>query len=139
MGFTNGCFALDCVPASNPAATTTVFNGLSFTNATFNVTTAGGFVSIDNPRARRTSTTSARSRSREPRSPTPESLRPVGQLHGSAGNDTATVLIKDTLTGVVAGRTTEEGLHRLRQHGEALTFGSGETAGSFDFFVNDGR
>ena len=60
-GYTNGCFGLACVPAANSAPSSITLNGLTYTNATFSVTSAGGFAAIAPRRAHRTSTTSARS------------------------------------------------------------------------------
>jgi hypothetical protein len=46
VGFTNGCFGLACVPVANPAPSSSSLGGLSYTNAVFNLTSAGGFAAI---------------------------------------------------------------------------------------------
>ncbi len=48
IGFTNGCFGLDCTPTSNPSPTFAQIGGLTYNSSTFQVTSAGGFVAIGN-------------------------------------------------------------------------------------------
>ncbi len=51
-GYTNGCFyttpGVACSPETTAGARTDVFGPLTYTNSTFNVTTAGGFAAIGN-------------------------------------------------------------------------------------------
>ena len=147
IGFSNGCFGLDCIPAANPAATSDVLAGLTFTNSTFNVTTAGGFVSIGNgPGTPNVDNLGSFTLTGAPFTYTGShfdllvtfTAPPSAVLTTPpAGPTPNSVLIKDTLTGVVA--STDNGgifidFDNTLKH---FTFGSGATAGSFDFFVND--
>jgi len=138
VGFTNGCFGLDCVPASNPAATTFVFNGLSFTNSTFNVMTGGGFVSIGSgPATPNVDNLGSFTLTGAPFTYTGNHFDLLVSFTAPPGTTPPTVLFKDTLTGVVAGTDNGEVFVDFDNTVKHFTFGSGATAGSFDFFVND--
>jgi hypothetical protein len=45
-GYTNGCFGPACVPPNTSATQNATLLGLTYTNSTFNGTTAGGFLAI---------------------------------------------------------------------------------------------
>ena len=138
IGFTNGCFGLDCVPASNPAATSTVFNGLSFTNSTFNVTTAGGFVSIGSgPGTPNVDNLGSFTLTGAPFTYTGNHFDLLVSFTAPPGTTPPSVLIKDTLTGVVAATDNGGVFIDFDNTVKHFTFGSGDLVGSFDFFVND--
>ena len=138
-GTAGGCFGLNCTPLTPTSSGT--FGGLTYTNSTFNVTTSGGFVSIGSA----------------PGTPNANNLGSMA-LSGSAftytgnpgshfdllvtftappGTTPNNVLIKDTISGAVTSTDNGGVFIDFDNTPKHFTFGSGGTAGSFDFFVND--
>jgi hypothetical protein len=135
-GSTSGCFGTACTPAASAT-----LNGLTFTNSTFSVSSAGGLASIGDAPA-------------TPNFNNLGSLSLTGAAFGYSG--TFSLLVTFTappatspnstsfagaLSGMVNGSasTTDNGgifidFDNTPHH---FTFGSGATAGSFDFAVND--
>ncbi len=138
-GSAGGCFGLNCTPAT--ATTDDAFGGLTYTHSTFNVTTVGGFVSIGN-------------------APGTPNLDNLGSIALSAlpftytgnpgshfdllvtftappGTTPGSFLFHDTIIGAVSGTDNGGVFIDFDNTPKHFTFGSGATAGSFDFFVND--
>ncbi len=46
QGYTNGCFGVACAPETVSGNVLDIFQGLTYRNSMFNVTTSGGFVAI---------------------------------------------------------------------------------------------
>ncbi len=138
-GTAGGCFGLNCTPAT--ATSDGSFGGLTYTHSTFNVTTVAGFVSVGN----------------QPGSPNVDNLGSL-TLSGTPftytgnpgshfdllvtftappGTTPSSVLIKDTIIGAVSSTDNGGVFVDFDNSVKHFTFGSGATAGSFDFFVND--
>lgn len=137
VGFTNGCFGLACVPVANPALSSIVLGGLTYTNSTFNVTSAGGFAAIGSaPGTPNVDNLGSFTLTGAPFTYTGSHFDLLASFPAPPGTTPGSVLVTD-LSGIVAG--TDNGgvfidFDNTPQH---FTFGSGSTAGSFDFFVND--
>ncbi len=135
-GTASGCFGLDCVPASTTSTGT--LGGLTYTNSTFNVTSAGGIASIGNmPGTPNLANLGSFTLTGATFSYTGTHFDLLVTFTAPPGTTPNSVLIKDTLTGVVTA--TDNGgifidFDNTKKH---FTFGSGATAGAFDFFVND--
>jgi hypothetical protein len=141
VGYSDGCFAAaPCTPPTTPTTATQsiAFQGLTYNNSTFNVTTAGGFVSIGNgPGAPNvdnlgsfTLTGAAGSYSGEHFDLRVTFTAPPATVPGS-------VVFSDVITGTVNSVDNGGIFIDLDNTVKHFTFGSGDTGGSFDFFVND--
>ena len=114
-------------------------SGLTYTNSTFSVTSARQF--------RGDRQCPGHAKRRQPRLVHLDghavhvhwqSLRPAGLVHGAAGDDAGKRADERHPLGDRHFDRQRRHLHRLRQHGQALHLRVGiDTAGSFDFFVND--
>ena len=137
-GFTNGCFVAGCTPTQTASPTTTTLNGLSFTNSTFNVTTAGGFVSIgDAPATPNVNNLGSFSLTSAPFSYAGGAFDLLVTFSAPPGTTPNPVLFTSVVSGNVMA-TQNGGVFINFDNGmRHFTFGSGPTAGSFDFFVND--
>jgi hypothetical protein len=140
VGGANGCFGLACVPPMPGGVQTDTFGGLTFTSSTFDVTSAGtpGFASIGNIAG----TPNHNNLGSFTLAGTPFvydgghfDLRVTFTL--PLGTTPNTWVFTDTLTGQV-GTTNNGGVFiDFDNTPKHFTFGSGGTAGSFDFFIND--
>ena len=140
VGTTSACFGLACVPPSSGPVQTTTFGGLTYTSSSFDVTSAGppGFASIGN----KPGTPNLNNLGSFELSTTPFSydgghfdLRVTFSL--PTGTTPNTFVFTDTLSGTV-GTTNNGGIFvDFDNTPKHFTFGSGTTAGSFDFFIND--
>ena len=139
-GFTDGCFGLACVPPATPITATQAitFGGLTYNNSTFSVTTAAGFLSLGG----------------SPGSPNVDNLGSFtlsgtpfvyNGAHMSIGviftapssvapNNT---VFSDTIIGTVFSIDNGGVFIDFDNNMKHYTFGSGPTAGQFDFWIND--
>lgn len=141
VGFSNACFgAAPCIPPTTPTTATQsiTFNGLTYNNSTFNVTTAGGFVAIGNMIG-------------TPNVDNFGSFTLAGSPFVYDGQHfdlrvtftappstvPSSVIFTDTITGTVSAADNGGIFVDLDNTVKHFTFGSGDAAGSFDFFVND--
>jgi hypothetical protein len=138
VGFTNGCFVAGCTPTATSAATSTTLNGLTFTNSTFNVTTAGGFASVGNgPGTPNVNNLGSFTLTGAPFSYAGNSFDLLVSFTAPPGTSPNPALFTSVVSGNV--QSTDNGgifvnFDNSMRH---FTFGSGDTAGSFDFFIND--
>jgi hypothetical protein len=138
VGFTNGCFGLDCVPASTSASTSSTLNGLTFLNSNFNVTTAGGFVSIGAaPATPNLDNLGSFTLTGSPFTYNGNDFDLLITFTAPPGTTPNSVLVKDKITGTVAATDNGGVFIDFDNTPKHFTFGSGATAGSFDFFLND--
>lgn len=135
-GTASGCFGLNCVPATTTSTGTV--GGLVYTNSSFNVTTSSGFLSIGNgPGTPNLDNLGSFNLSGTPFTYTGTHFDLLVTFTAPPGTTPNSVLIKDTLTGTVSS-TDNGGIYvDFDNTPKHFTFGSGATAGSFDFFVND--
>jgi len=133
VGSTKGCFGVACAPG---ASATLV--GLTYADSTFNVTSAGGFASIGNgPGTPNLDNLGSFTLTTAPFTYTGNHFDLQVSFTAPPGTTPGSVLIHDTINGVV-GATDNGGLFiDLDNTPKHFTFGSGPTAGSFDFFLND--
>ena len=135
LGFTNGCFGLACVPAANPAASSVVLGGLIYTNSTFNVTSAGGFAAIGSaPGTPNVDNLGSFTLTGDPFT---YSGSHFDLLASFTAPGSVSALVTDTLSGTVVGTDNGGAFIDFDNTPRHITFGSGSTAASFDFFVND--
>ncbi|MDQ2928294.1 MAG: hypothetical protein M3R22_09040, partial [Pseudomonadota bacterium] len=143
IGYTDGCFAVSpataCSPTANPAdqSTTLAGSGLTFTDSNFNVTTAGGFVSIGTaPASPDRNNLGSFALSNAPFVYNGQHFDLLASFTAPPGTTPGQVLFTDLLTGTVdaTGGGVFLDFDNTPKH---FTFGSGSSAGSFDFFVND--
>ena len=143
-GYTDGCFlpSLTCAPVPDPANNTVTVGGLTYNDATFTGTTIGGFLGIgaagQEPPGLNTNNLGSFTLSGTPFNYTGEqfSLRvaftaPAGILPSS------TPVFHSTITGQVFSGTNGSLNFNFDNTEQLFTFGSGATAGSFRFSVND--
>jgi hypothetical protein len=140
-GYSDGCFATaPCVPPTTPTTATQsiTFNGLTYNNSTFNVTTAAGFVAIGNaPGTPNVDNLGSFTLTGTPFVYNGEHFDLRVTFTAPPSTAPGTVIFSDVITGTV--NSVDNGgifvdLDNTMKH---FTFGSGSTAGSFDFFVND--
>jgi len=130
VGSATGCFGLNCVPPGS-----VVLSGLTYLNSTFNVTTAGGFVSIGNvPGTPNVDNLGSFSLSGTPFTYNGSHFDLLVSFTAPPGVSPTSVLIKDTLTGQVISSDNGGVFIDFDNTPKHFTFGGG---GSFDFFVND--
>jgi hypothetical protein len=138
VGGTTGCFGLACVPPAVGGVQTDTFGGLTYTSATFDVTSAGGFVSIGS----KPDTPNVKNLGSFTLAGTPFSydgghfdLRVTFTL--PIGTTPNTWVFVDTLSGTV-GTTDNGGIFvDFDSTPKHFTFGDSTTHGAFDFFIND--
>ncbi len=137
-GYTNGCFGLACVPAASPSPSSVVSNGLTFTNSTFSVTSAGGFAAIGSaPATPNVNNLGSFTLTGAPFTYTGSHFDLLVSFTAPPGTTPSSVLVTDSLTGVVTSTDNGGIFLDFDNTPKHFTFGSGDTAGSFDFDVND--
>jgi len=138
VGFTNGCFVAGCTPTATASPTSTTLNGLTYTNSTFNVTTAGGFASVGNaPGTPNVNNLGSFTLTGAPFSYGGGSFDLLVSFSAPPGTSPNPTLFTSVVSGNVIA-TDNGGIFINFDNGmRHFTFGSGDTAGSFDFFVND--
>jgi hypothetical protein len=157
QGFTNGCFNCGTTVPNSAAPQTDTFNGLTFVSSDFNVNTAGGFAGIG---AAPTPTAPAAGLNT-----TGGNFNNLGSIMVGTGLNTTftgnTFSLRVTFTvpaGVTGGNSTNGNIFAATLLGavaadatgntggvtinflnpiQTFTFGSGATAGSFQFRVNN--
>jgi hypothetical protein len=133
VGSTNGCFGVGCTPG----ATATV-GGLTYANSTFDVTTAGGYDSVANGTGKHNvDNLGSFTLTGMPFTYTGGHFDLQVAFTAPPGTTPNSVVIHDTLTGIVSSTDNGGVFVDLDNTAKHFTFGSGPTAGSFDFFVND--
>ena len=144
IGYTDGCFGAACVPTANasPQTITLDSTGLSFNDSSFNATTANGFLSIGSqgettPAANFNNLGSF-------------TLTAVPHVYDGTNFElketftappsilpTPSPVYTDTIIGTVFGTNMGGVFINFDNTPKNFSFGSGPTAGTFSFFVND--
>lgn len=138
IGYSNGCFATapatTCAPTNTPLAQTATIGGLTYLNSNFDVTTAGGFVSIGSgPGTPNIDNLGSFSLSSAPFVYNGQRFDLLVTFTVPPGTTPGSGLFTDTLTGTV-NRTGGGVFVDFDNSPQHFTFDGG---GSFDFFVND--
>lgn len=141
-GFTDGCFGVvSCVPPTTPTTATQSisFLGLTYNNSTFHATTAAGFVSIGgSPGTPNVDNLGSFSLSGLPAVYTGGQKFNLGVVFTSpAGVTPSNTLFTDIITGTVFAADNGGVFINFDNTVQHFTFGSGPTAGAFDFWIND--
>jgi PEP-CTERM motif-containing protein len=137
-GFTNGCFGTACTPTSTSAPTTISFNTLSFTNSTFSVTSSGGSAPIgQEPGTPNFNNLGSMTLAGSPFTYPGNTFRLLVTFTAPPGTAPPTSTFTASFSGMPV--TTNNGgiFIDFDNTPQNFTFGSGATAGSFNFFVND--
>jgi hypothetical protein len=129
QGSTDGCFGMGCAPAA-----TATLTGLTFTDSTFNVNTAAGFVSIGNaPGTPNLNNLGSFALTGSPFVYTGNDFELTVSFSAPAGTNPASSVFTSDLMGTV-GATDNGGVFvDFDNTPKAFTFDSG----MFTFFVND--
>lgn len=137
QGSTDGCFGMACTPVSG----TTSFGGLSYSDSMFNVTTAGGFVSVGNaPGTPNVDNLGSFTLSGSPFTYTgnPGAVFDlVVAFTAPPGTTPGSTRISSTVTGNVISSDNGGVFINFDNTPRNFSYGSGATAGTFTFFVND--
>ena len=134
VGFTNGCFVSGCSPTINPAAQTVVLNGLSYTNSTFNVTSAGGFALIgSNAATPNVDNLGSFTLTGDPFTYTGQHFDLAVTFTAPPGTTPGTSVFSSDILGAVVGTDNGGVFVDFDNTVKHYTW----TGGSFDFFVND--
>jgi hypothetical protein len=139
-GFTNGCYGLACVPVASSAPSSIVLtgSGLTYTNSTFSVTSAGNFAAIGSaPATPNVDNLGSFTLTGTPFTYTGSHFDLLVSFTAPPGTTPGSVLVTDTLSGIVTSTDNGGIFIDFDNTAKHFTFGSGSTAGSFDFFVND--
>lgn len=133
QGATDGCFGMACAPAS-----TATLTGLTYRDSTFNVTTAAGFVSIGDVAATPNfNNLGSFSLTSSPFVYTGNRFELTVSFSAPAGTTPGSSVFTSLLQGTV-GATDNGGVFvNFDNTPQVFTYGSGATAGTFTFFVND--
>ena len=139
IGYTDGCFsATSCTPQSTPGSQSATFRGLTYNNSTFDATTAGGFLSIGAaPGSPNFDNLGSFSLSGAPFVYNGEHFDLRVTFTAPPGTTPGSVVIQDVLTGTVASANNGGVFIDFDNTVKNFTFGSGDTSGTFSFFVND--
>ncbi len=133
-GFTDGCFTLNCVPISSAAAQSVTLAGLTYTNSTFNVGAAGGFLAIGNVAATpNVNNMGSFTLTGAPFTYTGNHFDLLVSFSAPPGTTPGSVLIKDTLTGIVSSTDNGGVLVDFDNTHKFFTY----SGGTFEFWVND--
>ena len=134
-GYTNGCFGGACVPPTTAGAQSATLMGLTYSNSTFDVTTAGGFVSIGATFASpNIDNLGSFTLTGLPSVYTGHSFDLRVTFTAPTGTSPNTVVFNDMLTGTVSGTNNGGVFVDFDNTVKHFTFAGG---GTFDFFVND--
>jgi hypothetical protein len=139
-GFTNGCYGLACVPVASNAPSSIVLagSGLTYTNSTFSVTSAGGMAAIGSgPATPNVDNLGSFTLTGAPFTYNGSHFDLLVSFTAPPGTTPGSVVVTDTLTGTVASTDNGGVFLDFDNTPKHFTFGSGSTAGSFDFTVND--
>ena len=140
-GFTDGCFGVvSCVPPTTPTTATqsTSFLGLTYNNSTFNVTTAAGFVSIGgSPGTPNLNNLGSFSLSGLPAAYGGEKFNVGVVFTAPAGVTPGNTLFTSIITGTVLSADHGGVFINFDNTVQHFTYGSGPTAGAFNFWIND--
>ena len=141
VGFTDGCFATSlCAPPTTPASPSQSisFQGLTYNNSTFDVTTAGGFVSIGNmPGVPNVNNLGSFTLTGAPGVYNGEHLDLRVTFTLPLSTTPGTVVFSDIVMGTVNSVDNGGVFVDVDNSVHHLVVGSGSTTGLFDFFVND--
>lgn len=135
-GYTNGCFGAGCVPAANPAPSSLTLpgSGLTYTNSTFDVTTAGGFVSIGAaPGTPNNDNLGSFTLSGTPFVYNGNNFNLLVSFTAPPGTNPSSALFTDSIIGTVTSNSNGGVFINFDNTPQHFTF----AGGSFDFFVND--
>ena len=142
IGYSGGCFAISpattCAPPNTAALQTTTLDGLTYANSNFDVTTAGGFVSIGaSPGTPNIDNLGSFSLSNLPFVYDGQHFDLLVTFTAPSGTSPSQGIFTDTLTGTVSatGGGVFIDFNNTPQYFN-FPMPAGGT-GSFDFFVND--
>ncbi len=138
VGYTDGCFGMACVPPTTAGGTqTATFQGLTYTASTFNATTSNGFLGIgSSPATPNFNNLGSFSLSGAPFSYSGDfDLRVTFQL--PSGIIPGSAIFTDVVTGSVSASNVGGVFIDFDNTPKSFSFGSGATAGTFTFLVND--
>ena len=140
IGYSDGCFATapatTCAPTDTSSSQTATVGGLTYLNSNFDVTTAGGFVSIGSgPGTPNIDNLGSFSLSNAPFVYNGQHFDLLVTFTAPPGTSPGSSVFTDTLTGTVNanGGGVFVNFDNTPQH---FTFGP-DNSGEFDFFVND--
>jgi hypothetical protein len=138
VGYSDGCFAISpattCAPTNTSSTQTATLGGLTYLNSTFDVTTAGGFVSIgSSPETPNIDNLGSFALSTAPFVYNGEHVDLLVTFTTPPGTTPVSATFTDTLTGTVnaTGGGVFIDFDNTPKH---FSFDGG---GQFDFFVND--
>ena len=142
IGYSDGCFAASpattCAPTNTASTQTTSLAGLTYVNSNFDVTTAGGFVSIGSgPGTPNLDNLGSFSLSASPFVYNGQHFDLLVTFTAPPGTTPGQGVFTDMLTGTVNSTGGGGVFIDFDNTPQSFTFGSGDTSGQFTFFVND--
>ena len=139
IGYTDGCFSTSsCSPQTEPGAQSATFLGLTYKNSTFDATTADGFLSIGAaPTTPNFNNLGSFSLTGAPFRYNGEHFDLRVTFTAPPGTTPNSVVIEDVLTGTVSSINNGGVFIDFDNTVKNFAFGSGDTSGTFSFFVND--
>jgi hypothetical protein len=133
-GFTDGCFGAACVPPTQSPPQTATLGGLTYLDSAFNVTTAGGFVSIGSaPANPNIDNLGSFTLDGTPFTYTGSHFDLLVNFTAPPGTSPGSQIFTDSITGVVASLSNGGAFIDFDNTLKSFTF----DGGSFTFFVND--
>jgi hypothetical protein len=137
-GFTNGCFGTACTPTATSAPTSTPFNTLTYTNATFSVISSGGMALIgDAPATPNFNNLGSMTLAGAPFTYPGNAFDLLVSFTAPPGTAPPSAVFTMTFNGMPVATDNGGIFIDFDNTPKHFTFGSGATAGSFDFFIND--
>ena len=140
IGYSDGCFAVSpatsCLPTNTSSSQSTTLGGLTYLNSTFDVETAGGFVSIGaGPGTPNIDNLGSFTLTGDPFSYTGQHFDLLVTFTAPPNTIPGSSVFTDLLIGTVSatGGGVFVNFDNTPQH---FTFGA-DNSGQFDFFVND--
>lgn len=135
VGYTDGCFGAVCTPVQAVGASTANLVGLTYTDSTFNVDTAGGFAGLGGtPGIPNLDNLGSFTLTGSPFAYTGQSFAILVTFSAPAGTNPGSILYRDSLIGTVG--TTNNGGVRVDFDNTPKTF-TFDGGGSFTFNIND--
>jgi hypothetical protein len=134
QGSTDGCFGMACAPVNG----TTSLDGLTYRDSTFSVTTAAGFVSVGNaPAVPNMDNLGSFTLTGSPFVYTGNNFDLLVTFTAPAGTTPGSTRVSAALQGTVSSTDNGGVFVNFDNTPRNFAFGSGPTAGTFTFFVND--
>lgn len=141
-GYTDGCFATlpatSCTPVTAAGTQSASFAGLTYDNSTFNVTTSAGFAAVGNmPGSSNFNNLGSFMLASSPASYNGNHFDLRVTFIAPPGTTPGSVVINDLLMGSVSSTNTGGVFIDFDNSVRTFSYGSGATAGTFTFQVND--